>query len=475
MYSTVKFVIKPNDELYEYCDKATNAANNLKNATLFRVRQVLTMFSKEEKDWSTNEKEIYKELKYYLPQMGAKYTMPCKGKTFLSYQFLNALMVKSKNPDYINNNISRHGAQHVLKEVSRDMKSFYALLRMYKKDPKSLPGKPNLPKYCKKGGNHTVKLSNQEVKIYDVPGKTDCHYIHLPLTKIKYSVKATPIKGRLKEASIVPYHNVFGLILVLDDGKAMPEKKDISRICAIDMGINNFAAITNNIGVPSLLFKGGIIKSINQYCNKRMRKIRSVQTAGTTNKFKMTDKAHKVCLKRNNQIADFMSKIANKIVNWCVQNNIDTIVIGKNTGWKTETNLGKVNNQNFVQIPFNNFVSQIKYRADDHGISVIEQEESYTSKASFLSKDPIPVYEPDSAKSYVFSGKRVKRGLYKEKDGTIINADLNGSANILRKAFQAAFDFTRPEFDDVYIYVHPDLKPIHKSNPSGIRLVNSRC
>ena len=131
-----------------------------------------------------------------------------------------------------------------------------------------------------------------------------------------------------------------------------------------------------------------------------------------------------------------------------------TIVIGHNTFWKQNSNLGKVGNQNFVQIPFYKFVKQIEYRAENLGIRIIMQEESYTSKASFLDKDDIPVYGKTEGEPS-FSGTRYQRGMYRSKDGTVLNADLNGSANILRKAVPDAFGEQAPLFNEVCVFPHP--------------------
>ena len=220
------------------------------------------------------------------------------------------------------------------------------------------------------------------------------------------------------------------------------------------MGVENIAAITNNIGEPCLLFKGGVIKSINQQYNKRMAAIQSEQTKGSAEKFEMTPEADKLCLDRQHKMDDFMSKVAKRIIEWCVVYEIDTIVIGHNTFWKQNSNLGKVGNQNFVQIPFYKFVKQIEYRAENLGIRIIMQEESYTSKASFLDKDDIPVYGKTEGEPS-FSGTRYQRGMYRSKDGTVLNADLNGSANILRKAVPDAFGEQAPLFNEVCVFPHP--------------------
>ena len=158
----------------------------------------------------------------------------------------------------------------------------------------------------------------------------------------------------------------------------------------------------------------------------------SRQTKVTKTYFVPNKEYNRLTLKRNNQVRDYMFKTARYLVNWCLKNNIDTIVVGKNKLWKQEVNTGNSNNQNFVFIPHAKLYRIIKDLCGYYGINYFEQEESYTSKASFLDNDYIPTYGSND-ENINFSGKRVHRGLYKSKDGTKINADLNGSANILRK------------------------------------------
>ena len=227
------------------------------------------------------------------------------------------------------------------------------------------------------------------------------------------------------------------------------------RIIAVDPGINNLMAVTNNCGLPCILFNGKPLKSVNHMYNQQISNIMSENTRGTTNRFVPTPHYQKATLNRNNRVKYFLVKSARILIDWCVENRIDTIVLGKNVGWKKNTNMGSVTNQNFVQIPHAQLCKIIMYLAEREGITVIEQEESYTSKASFLSKDAIPSYRKENQK-YSFSGKRIKRGLYREVDGREINADLNGSANILRKAFPDVFR-EDPDFNNIWVIRHPDL------------------
>ena len=190
--------------------------------------------------------------------------------------------------------------------------------------------------------------------------------------------------------------------------------------------------------------------------NKQIANIVSENTKGTTDKFKVTPHYQRVTMKRNNCVKDYILKTAKILIHWCVENRIDTIVLGKNADFKKESNMKDTGNQNFVQIPHATLYKTIAYMGERYGIHVMEQEESYTSQASFLSKDYIPAYGVDDYKAH-FSGTRTYRGLYKDKiSKRCINADFNGAANILRKCFPDAFQ-KDPDFNEYQIIKHPDL------------------
>ena len=226
----------------------------------------------------------------------------------------------------------------------------------------------------------------------------------------------------------------------------------------MDFGVENLMTVTNNCGLPSLLYKGGTAKSANQLYNKTIARLVSIQTLETGKKFVPTPEYHAVTNKRNDRIRDLFLKDAKHLVTWCVENRIDTIVLGVNKGWKQQVTLGHKNNQEFVQIPHAILRSMITYLASWNGIRVIEQEESYTSKASFLDGDSIPVYQQGDDPSYCFSGNRISRGQYRSADGTVLNADINGSANILRKTFPDAFAYGMSDLTKTEIIRHPDLE-----------------
>ena len=193
---------------------------------------------------------------------------------------------------------------------------------------------------------------------------------------------------------------------------------DNGNYMGIDLGINNLATITTNNGICEIV-NGKPLKSINQYYNKKRSKYQSIK--------KKTDK---LTFKRNNKVNDYLHKASRYIMNQAVSNRINTIVVGLNKRWKQDINLGTENNQKFISIPHSRFINMLKYKCKLEGIRFIVREESYTSKASFLDFDYIPNLKESN--NHTFSGKRIKRGLYVSKKG-MINADVNGSFNILRK------------------------------------------
>lgn len=432
MYKVLKVQVSDKDKLYPYLMNIGKLSNNLYNATLFRVRQLMTSRNKE--ILSKNELEILKEVEVMnkcLLEKGKSERM-ISNSGVVNYYFLNDLFRCNNNIDYLHEELPTHTAQAVVKNVTQNIKSFFEANKAYKDSKDSFAGKPKFPNYKHKNGISSFKFSNQECVIKQ--NKKGNFYVKLPYTKLIVNL-GKKVNGKLKEVQVYFLNNIFHMIFILDDEKETPKTKDIYKnICAIDLGLDNLMAVTNNINLPNLLYRGGYLKSINHLYNKKIANIVSVNTKGSNIKYEASKRYLAITNKRNNQIKDYVSKVCKHLINWCVENRIDTMVIGSNKQWKTEINLGSPNNQNFVQIPYNLIKFNLKYRCEQLGINYIETEESYTSKASFLDKDEIPTLNKGS-QDYIFSGKRIRRGLYKSKDGIVINADLNGSANIMRKVF----------------------------------------
>jgi putative transposase len=178
-----------------------------------------------------------------------------------------------------------------------------------------------------------------------------------------------------------------------------------------------------------------------------------------------TVRLDRLSTKRTRRIKHYLHAASKSIIELLVREGIGTLVIGKNSLWKQEVELGRVNNQHFVQIPHARFITMLRYKAELEGIHVIMQEESCTSKASFLDLDPLPVYDPEREEEPVFSGKRVARGLYRAKSGRRIQADVNGSYNIGRKAFPNSFG----QGIEAALAVRPVGLPISQVIPSWAR------
>ncbi|MFB8794190.1 MAG: transposase [Microcoleus sp.] len=206
-------------------------------------------------------------------------------------------------------------------------------------------------------------------------------------------------------------------------------------VASIDLGLNNLVALTSNQpGFVPLLINGRPLKSINQFYNKRKAHLQSRLKESR----KTSRRIQRLTRCRNQKIDNYLHQASRSIINLLSSGKIGTLVIGKNVQWKNEINFGKKTNQNFVTVPHARLIEMLEYKAELVGIRVMVQEESYTSQSSFLNLDPIPVYGSIGDMDVTFSGQRIKRGLYKTSSGRLINADVNGSYNILRKAIPNA-------------------------------------
>jgi putative transposase len=254
----------------------------------------------------------------------------------------------------------------------------------------------------------------------------------------------TRLKNHIKQLKIVPMGvgYIVNLIYIKEvkiDNLRLEKSKD--RIIGIDLGVNNTVAVADNIGNQPIIVKGGVIKAINQFYNKTRSKIQSIYDRQPYMCL-LKDK-REICKKngfaidvvthnRNKKIKDIMHKLSRYIVDYCVEHNVGTIVIGRNPFWKQRVNLGKRNNQNFVQIPFDKLIKMVEYKAEEIGINAIIDTEEYTSKCSFLDWEEMCHHEK-------YIGKRVTRGLFRSGIGILINADVNAAYNIIRKVFPNAF------------------------------------
>lgn len=329
--------------------------------------------------------------------------------------------------------------QQILRLVDRDMKSFFALLRLKKYGKYS--EKVHLPKYKKKEIPALFVVQGRSVRMKD-------NKIIFGLTKEfreKYNIEnknvvfTSPknIKGcEIKELRIVPkYKGKEFDVQITYTAKPKQQVVDDGGYLSIDMGLDNLMACTvfSNKQLQQFLIDGRKLKSINAYYNKTKALLQSEysKNKGIESTF-TTRRLRRLSEGRKNRINDYFGKCVKYLVNICLNNNIGTIVVGYNKGQKQEMDLGKQTNQNFTCIPFHLLRSKLMSACEEYGIKYISQEESYTSKASSIDEDFIPTYGEEKEEPS-FSGKRVKRGLYKSFDGSKLNADINGSINILRK------------------------------------------
>lgn len=457
-------------ELYDYSVECGKNANNLYNKTLFIQRQVMTYVKKDSYKWSENEMDVMEKIRRLINAKG--FNAPTEKKWLIGFEKMSNLMVLTQDNDYYAKGFPKQTAERVIKQMYSDFSSYFENLRKYKRDPSSYTGIPKLPHYKTKGSIGEFEFSNQSAKVrYDE--KNHIWYSILPGRRRINLGKKKP-DGKLDKVSVSFSNGTFtyGFVFAVEIADPVFQETP-KRIASIDLGVNNLMAVTNNIGVPCVLYKGGVVKSINQQFNKYVAAEMSNETIGSNEKFVPTEKFEKICKKRNNAILDYFHKLTNHFTAWCVDNRIDTVVIGCNKGWKQEVSMGSIYNQNFVMIPFYKLKKLLSYKLYEKGINFIDQEESYTSLASFVDGDKIPVYNANEQKTYQFSGKRGPteykghkkpsgyRGLYESSNGTIVNSDLNGSANILRKRFPNAFkEGATPNFANITVIVVPYFESI---------------
>lgn len=393
MYLTVKQQVKHlSKEDYKSIKELCHIAKNLTNHAIYNVRQ------------------------YYFAE-----------GEYLNYEKNYALLKSSDNYKMLNSNM----AQQILKEVDGSFKSFFGLLRLAKKGKYAFKD-CKLPNYLPKDGYTTlvigfVRLNGNKLVL---PFSNTYKKTH---KSVEITMPPILLDKKIKEIRIIPKANArFFEIQYIYEADCIQRNLNQSNALALDLGINNLITAVSNKG-KSFIIDGKRLKSINQWYNKenaRLQSIKDKQRYG----YGKTNRQKAILRDRNNKVNDYMNKAARKIIDYCIKNDIGTLVVGYNETFQRNSHMGKQNNQNFVNIPYGQLRSKLEYLCKLNGITYVKQEESYTSKASFWDKDDIPVYNDDNPKEYTFSGKRVHRGLYKRADGKYFNADVNGALNIMRKS-----------------------------------------
>lgn len=335
-------------------------------------------------------------------------------------------------------------AQQTIKEVCDAIKSFFSGLHDYKQnsDKYRSQGKPGMPKYLKKGHRHLFKVTNQCARI-----KGD--YLVIPKFDLKIKLDERIKHNQLKEVVFKPLSKNRFRVLVCYEIPTVKLKEDNGIYVAIDPGLDNaFTCVTNNPEKRPLLINGRGLKSVNQFYNKRRAQlskmhaqnhqcIRQVNTrVGIMNVYSESNQMVKLTEWRNNKVKQFAHKASKSIIDYALSCDANTIIIGKNKNQKQKTKLSKRVKQNFISIPHNMIIGMIKYKAALAGINIIETEESYTSQTSFLDNElPIKTNGNKARKENGISpiNRRIHRGLFKSNNGTLINADVNGAFQIMRK------------------------------------------
>lgn len=366
-------IIKKNDDRYKILDEVCFKSKNLYNAALYEIRQHF-FNTKQFLNWFSVDK-IFKEKK-----QDDYYSLPCKV------------------------------SQQTLKLLNQNFKSFFSLLKK-----KNYTKKKSIPKYLDKSkGRFVAVYTNQAIS------KKKLRNGIIQLSGTDFKIKTKVDGNSINQVRIVP-KNSYYKVEVIYEVEEIEELEDNEKYAAIDLGVNNLATVSFNESKPFII-NGKPLKSINQFYNKRKAELQSKLSGNR----KTTNKINSITRKRNNKIKNYLHKASRCIVNHLVSNNVNTLIIGKNDNWKQETNIGKKNNQNFVSIPHTQFVEMISYKCKLVGIAVMMTEESYTSKCSFIDNEEMRHHED-------YKGKRIKRGLFRTNEGKLINADLNGSLNIMRK------------------------------------------
>jgi putative transposase len=311
-------------------------------------------------------------------------------------------------------------ANCTLRNLEKSWFSFFKLIKDWKENKQKYVGMPKLPKYLKKNGRYPWTIPNNSCYIKDEELKFKVRM----LQGVTWKTKA---KGRIIQVRFIPRGTCYVMEIVTEiEIPDFPEHES-SCIASIDLGVNNFVTLTNNIGLPPIIINGRGIKSINQFYNKRRAELRNkLNNVGWSNQ--LSD----ITMKRFNRIKNFMHHASKYVIKYCIENNIDTLVCGRSKWWKKNINIGHKNNQTMQSIPFDTFFLQLKYKCEERGIKFITTEEDYTSGTSFLDNE-----EP--TKENYDKSRRKKRGLFKSNNGTLINADVNGSLQIMRKVFPNAF------------------------------------
>jgi IS605 OrfB family transposase len=439
MRLSFSFRIDKNDEVYSKLKWMSRVSKDLYNQALFEVK--------------AHYKETSEILGYYELDNLMKTKTNLEGN--INYRLLPAKV-----------------AQQTLMLVSQNVKSFFSALADYREHPQKYQSRPEFPHFLKKDGHFVIVFTNQQASIREngtikltkdiavsIPQKEFSKYKEYFISFYK-----DVIIPKFRQVRIVPkFNGAFFNVEIIYEKDELNSDVEINRVASLDLGVNNLITLVDNkmgeergesgcttaFKREPIIINGKPIKSINQFYNKKRAEIQ--EKLSQTNQ-RTSVELLRITDWRNEKISSYMHKTSRFVINYCLEHNIGHIVIGKNDGWKQEINIGKRNNQNFVAIPFDRLIQQIRYKAQLVGIKVTTEEEGYTSKCSALDLETIGKHE-----DHAYAGKRVKRGLFRTSLGILINADVNGALNILRKVIGDTF--LKPFVEKVKLYKVARLIP----------------
>lgn len=360
-------------------------------------------------------------------------------KEFLPYNRNYHMLKHSENYKILNTAI----AQQVILNVYESFKSYFVQLKIMKQGNKWVR-KGSLPRYLDKKGFYQLIIND----IHITSGKLMINYSHKfskRYSRIFINVPSILENKIIKEIRIVPKSKARFFEIQYTYEKEVKEKDHkIKDVLAIDLGVNNLCTCVTNSG-KSFIVDGRRLKSINQWYNKESARLNSIKDKQKIKGY--TLRLDKVAYNYKNRVNDYMNKTVAYIIDFCKSNNITILVIGQNKDFQRNCNIGRINNQLLSQLPLSKLIFKLEYTCKVEGIDTLIVNESYTSKASFFDKDPIPNYGDKNIPK--FSGKRVKRGLYRTANGYEFNADVNGALNILRKSNVVSLEalYARGEVD----------------------------
>ena len=335
------------------------------------------------------------------------------GKKKNNYQ-ISKEFAKDNQPDY--RALPAQCSQQTINLLEKNWKSFFKSTKDRKKNPKKYKGKPKLPRYKKKDGYNVLIITSQQI------GSKLTKQRHIKLPKgIDLKIKTSIQLEQIQQIRIVPMATCFKCEIVYEKEVIKNENLTTENKTSIDLGVNNLATMfINDEAFSSYIINGRLLKSINQFYNKKLAVLKSFVGDKTSNRIRNFTK------RRNNKVKDYIHKASIWIIKLCEEHHIGHLIIGKNDGWKQKTKMSKKANQHFIGIPFEMLINQLVYKAEDVGIIVELAEESYTSKIDHLASEQFGHKEN-------YLGKRVHRGLFKSSVGKVINADVNGAIGIMRK------------------------------------------